>query len=62
MLSMVTHDVSLEDKSEAALRVGTGTGSANVRIVTHDINSKVSNTGNTSVAGSVSGAMRVIIN
>jgi hypothetical protein len=42
--------------------VGIGAGSANVRIITHDINSKVSNTGNTSVAGSVSGAMRVTIN
>jgi hypothetical protein len=56
MMSQITHDVELEDALDAALVQGVGMGIAHTRLITQDINSKVSNSGNVTVANPVSTA------
>lgn len=56
MASLITQDVELKDALDASLVKGMGVSVAHTQLITQDISSKVSNSGNATVANPVSTA------
>lgn len=58
----ITMDIAVKDEVESPHYEGVGVGMAFTKIITHDINSKATNSGNTTVASPVNTATVITIN
>lgn len=58
----ITMDISVKDEVQSPHNEAVGVGMAFTKIITHDITSKATNTGNTTVASPVNTAMVITIN
>lgn len=58
----ITMDIAVKDEVQSPHNEAVGVGMAFTKIITHDINSKATNTGNTTVASPVNTAMVITIN
>ena len=58
----ITMDIAVKDEVESPHSEGVGVGMAFTKIITHDINSKATNSGNTTVASPVNTATVITIN
>lgn len=58
----ITMDIAVKDAVESPYYEGVGVGIAFTKIITHDINSKATNSGNTTVASPVNTATVITIN
>ena len=58
----ITMDIAVKDEIESPHYEGVGVGMAFTKIITHDINSKATNSGNTTVASPVNTATVITIN